>query len=220
MPQSHYYVASPPPVVLPPALDGAPPLHCHSSAMNKSPLLDVGKRDGAIALPALQRLLQLAYSDHDTDKQLEVKADGGSASTLLPTCRLPICTVHAVPRHREEQSTAHHSDRRSRVCHCDKFIVSPARDYVQSTPVNIKSSSVLRRERWTNEQKRGVFCGRRLAATPAMRAKVTEPASLAVGVSRILCRSKSHPIRECHDLISRAFAPLHVLQHCDALRRL
>lgn len=40
--------------------------------MDKSPLL-AGQRDGSIALPALQKLLQLAYSD-STDKQLEVCA--------------------------------------------------------------------------------------------------------------------------------------------------
>lgn len=39
--------------------------------MDKNPLLGAGERDGSIALPALQKLLQLAYSDN-TDKQLEV----------------------------------------------------------------------------------------------------------------------------------------------------
>lgn len=40
------------------------------SSLNTA-LLDESKRDGSSILPALQKLLQLAYSD-DTDKQLEV----------------------------------------------------------------------------------------------------------------------------------------------------
>eukprot|EP00903_Cladosiphon_okamuranus_P009407 g8971.t1 len=61
--------------------------------MDKNPLLEAGQRDGSIALPALQKLLQLAYSD-STDKQLEavmgiskmIERHPADASSFGPLC--------------------------------------------------------------------------------------------------------------------------------------
>lgn len=61
--------------------------------MDKSPLLEAGQRDGSITLPALQKLLQLAYSD-TTDKQLEVGVFNTPALLCLAVSSLSVKTVY------------------------------------------------------------------------------------------------------------------------------
>lgn len=78
----------------------------------KSPLLDGDTRDGSIVLPALQKLLQRAYSD-DTDEQLQVN----EFPLYFVIGFVPGSFGGSKPAHQQQASRTHHRHERTSTRH-------------------------------------------------------------------------------------------------------